>query len=51
MEDQVGARGLVVNALKQWQEAEEQLNPEDVACLSPLLHKYINMLGRYEFPG
>ncbi len=27
--------------------AEEK--PEDVARLSPLLHEYVNMLGRYQF--
>ena len=61
MEDQLGALGLVVNALvlwntrylqqalEQWQETEEPLNPEDVARLSPLLHEHVNMLGRYDF--
>ena len=49
MEDQLGALGLVVNALEQCQETEEPLNPEDVAHLSPLLHEHVNMLGRYDF--
>ena len=61
MEDQLGALGLVVNALvlwntrylqqalERWQETEEHLNPEDVARLSPLLHEHVNMLGRYDF--
>lgn len=61
MEDQLGAPGLVVNALvlrntrylqqalEQWQETEEPLNPEDVARLPPLPHKHVNMLGRYDF--
>jgi len=61
MEDQLGALGLVVNALvlwntrylqqalEQWQETEGDLNPEDVARLSPLLHEHVNMLGRYDF--
>ncbi len=61
MEDQLGALGLVVNALVLWntrylqqaleqrQEAEEALNPHDVARLSPLLHEHVNMLGRYDF--
>ena len=25
------------------------MNSEDVARLSPLLHEYVNMLGRYDF--
>jgi len=61
MEDQLGALGLVVNALvlwntrylqqalEQWQETEGGLNPDDVARLSPLLHEHVNMLGRYDF--
>ena len=61
MEDQLGALGLVVNALVLWntrylqqaleqrQETEGVLNPEDVARLSPLLHEHVNMLGRYDF--
>ncbi|GAB2796427.1 TnpA family transposase [Hymenobacter luteus] len=61
MEDQLGALGLVVNAvvlwntrylqqaLEHWQETEGELNPEDVGRLSPLLHEHINMLGRYDF--
>ncbi|SNS04349.1 Tn3 family transposase [Hymenobacter mucosus] len=61
MEDQLGALGLVVNALvlwntrylqqalERWQETEEHVNPEDVARLSPLLHEHVNMLGRYDF--
>jgi TnpA family transposase len=61
MEDQLGALGLVVNALvlwntrylqhalEQWQETEEVLHPADVARLSPLLHEHVNMLGRYDF--
>ncbi|RIY10235.1 hypothetical protein D0T11_10305 [Hymenobacter rubripertinctus] len=60
MEDQLGALGLGINALKQWntrylQQALEQwqetgggLNPDDVARLSALLHEYVNMLGRYD---
>ena len=61
MEDQLGALGLVVNALvlwntrylqqalEQWQETGGDLNPDDVARLSPLLHEHVNMLGRYDF--
>jgi TnpA family transposase len=56
IEDQLGALGLVVNALalwntrylqqalEQWQETDKHLNPEDVARLSPLLHEHVNML-------
>jgi len=61
MEDQLGALGLVVNAvvlwntrylqqaLEQWQETKGILNPDDVARLSPLLHEHVNVLGRYDF--
>ena len=53
--------GLVVNALVLWntrylqqaleyhQAVAEPPEPGDVACLSPLLHEHINMLGRYDF--
>ncbi len=61
MEDQLGALGLVVNALVLWntrymqhaleqdQPTEEIPNPDDAARLSPLLHEHVNMLGRYDF--
>ncbi|SNR94448.1 Tn3 transposase DDE domain-containing protein [Hymenobacter mucosus] len=61
MEDQLGALGLVVNALELWntrylqqaleyqQALVEPPEPGDVARLSPLLHEHINMLGRYDF--
>ena len=61
MEDQLGALGLVVNALvlwntrylqqalEQWQETEGALNLDDVARRSPLLHEQVNRLGRYDF--
>ncbi|SDY93918.1 Tn3 family transposase [Hymenobacter psychrophilus] len=61
MEDQLGALGLVVNALvlwntrylqqalAQWPATEGPLAPDDVARLSPLLHEHVNMLGRYDF--
>lgn len=61
MEDQLGALGLVVNALvlwntrylqqalQQWPESEAPPAPDDVARLSPLLHEHVNMLGRYDF--
>ncbi|MHA0044111.1 Tn3 family transposase [Deinococcus sp. PEB2-63] len=61
MEDQLGALGLVVNAIVLWntrymQVALEELRQagmdvqdEDVARLSPLLHEHVNMLGKYDF--
>ncbi|WP_272976355.1 Tn3 family transposase [Deinococcus geothermalis] len=61
MEDQLGALGLVVNAIVLWntrymQVALEDLRhagmdvqEEDVARLSPLLHEHVNMLGKYDF--
>jgi Tn3 transposase DDE domain len=60
-EDQLGALGLVVNAIILWNTiymdaALDQLRAEgfdvrdeDVARLSPLGHEHINMLGRYAF--
>ncbi len=60
-EDQLGALGLVVNAIILWNTiymdaALDQLRAEgfevrdeDVARLSPLAHEHINMLGRYAF--
>ena len=60
-EDQLSALGLVVNAIVLWntyymEEALRYLKStgmkvknEDIARLSPLLHKHINMLGRYQF--
>ena len=60
-EDQLGALGLVVNAIILWNTiymdaALDQLRgegigvrDEDVARLSPLVHEHINMLGRYAF--
>jgi TnpA family transposase len=60
-EDQLGALGLVVNAVVLWNTryldaALAQLRasglaikPEDVERLSPLLHDHVNVLGRYEF--
>lgn len=59
-EDQLGALGLVLNAVVLWntiymQEAIEHLRKntdievkdEDIASLSPLICAHINMLGRY----
>jgi Tn3 transposase DDE domain len=60
-EEQLGALGLVVNVLVLWntyymdaglnyvRSLEEEVNPLDVARLSPLGHDHINMLGRYHF--
>jgi TnpA family transposase len=61
MEDQLGALGLVLNAVVLWttryiDAAVEQLRTEgheirdeDVARLSPLKHRNLNVLGRYSF--
>ena len=60
-EDQLGALGLVVNlvvlwntiymdaAVRQLRAEGYEVRPEDVARLSPLGHKHVNMLGRYAF--
>ena len=60
-EDQLGALGLVVNAVVLWntryldaalaqvRAAGVPVKPEDVERLSPLLLDHINVLGRYEF--
>ena len=60
-EDQLGALGLVLNAVVLWNtiymnEAVDSLNSqgdgvniEDLVRLSPLIHKHINFLGRYSF--
>ncbi len=60
-EDQLGALGLVVNAIILWNTLyinaalEElptegyQINPEHVGRLSPLIFDHINLLGRYAF--
>ena len=60
-EDQLGALGIVVNLVVLWNTicmdaALDQLRaeghevlPEDIAHLSPLGFKHINMLGRYAF--
>lgn len=60
-EDQLGALGLVTNAMVLWntiymqaaldhlrQQGEEVLE-DDEARLSPLSHKHVNMLGHYSF--
>ena len=60
-EDQLGALGLVVNALVLWttrymdkalahlRSQGVAVKAEDVARLSPLASKYFNVLGRYHF--
>jgi TnpA family transposase len=60
-EDQLGALGLVVNALVLWttrymdaalthlRSQGVAVKPEDLARLSPLASKYFNVLGRYHF--
>ena len=60
-EDQLGALGLVLNALILWntrymdaalshlRASGRKINPEDVARLSPLGSKHLNVLGRYHF--
>ncbi|GHF58271.1 TnpA family transposase [Deinococcus metalli] len=61
MEVQLGALGLVVNALVLWNtrylqhalthrtQTQGPVAPADIARLSPLLHEHVNMLGRYDF--
>jgi TnpA family transposase len=61
-EDQLGALGIVVNAITLWNtryldaavaELRAQGQPvreEDIARLSPLGHAHLNELGRYSFP-
>ncbi|MCG5121578.1 Tn3 family transposase [Streptomyces sp. T7(2022)] len=61
MEDQLGALGLVLNAIVLWTtkyidaavtqlRAEgHELRDEDIARLSPLKHRNLNLLGRYSF--
>jgi hypothetical protein len=60
-EDQLGALGLVINAVVLWntiylQAALDHLRTqsleireEDESRLSPLVHKHINVLGHYSF--
>lgn len=60
-EDQLGALGLVTNALVLWntiymqaaldhlREQGEDIKEDDEARLSPLGHKHVNMLGHYSF--
>ena len=60
-EDQLGALGLVVNVIVLWntyymdaavsklRSELQELKLEDIARLSPLGYKHVNMLGRYYF--
>jgi len=60
-EDQLSALGLVTNAVVLWNTIYTQaaldhlraegleLQPEDIARLSPLQYKHVNVLGRYSF--
>lgn len=60
-EDQLGALGLVMNALILWntrymdaalshlRSQGAETKPEDIARLSPLRNKHFNVLGRYRF--
>ncbi|GAA4982942.1 hypothetical protein GCM10023317_07150 [Actinopolymorpha pittospori] len=60
MEDQLGALGLVLNVIVLWTtryidaavaqlQAEGEIREEDIARLSPLKHRNLNLLGRYSF--
>ncbi|GHF60202.1 hypothetical protein HNQ07_004264 [Deinococcus metalli] len=61
VEDQLGALGLVMNALVLWNtrylqhalthltQTQGPVAPADIARLSPLLHEHVNLLGRYDF--
>ena len=60
-EDQLGALGLVTNAVVLWntvymqaalnhlQTQSAEVKEEDIARLSPLVHEHVNVLGRYSF--
>ena len=60
-EDQLGALGLVTNALVLWntiymqasldhlRQQSVEIREEDEARLSPLVHRHVNMLGHYSF--
>jgi len=60
-EDQLGALGLVLNAIVLWntryldaaltqlRAGGHPVDQDDVARLSPLVHEHINLLGRYHF--
>lgn len=63
MEGQLGALGLVLNAIVLWttkyidaavaqlQAEGHDIREEDIARLSPLKHRNLNLLGRYNFAG
>ncbi|GAA3466273.1 Tn3 family transposase [Nonomuraea roseola] len=51
---QLGSLGLILNAIVLWttrhiDAAVAQLRAEDIARLSPLKHRNLNVLGRYSF--
>lgn len=60
-EDQLGALGLVLNAVALWdtqyldqsvrqlREEGEDVREEDLARISPLMHAHIHFMGRYHF--
>ncbi len=60
-EDQLGALGLVVNAVALWtsfyldrsvehlREQGEEVREEDLARVSPLVREHVHVLGRYQF--
>ncbi|WP_422931647.1 Tn3 family transposase [Singulisphaera sp. PoT] len=60
-EDQLGALGLVVNAVVLWntryldaapaqaRDSSISVSPEDIERLSPLLLNHVNVLGRHDF--
>ena len=60
-EDQLGALGLVTNAVVLWntiymeealkhlEKKSFEIRKEDEARLSPLLHEHVNVLGHYSF--
>ncbi|MFE2322239.1 Tn3 family transposase, partial [Streptomyces sp. NPDC059441] len=66
IQDQLGALGLVLNAIVLWttryinaavahaavaqlQTEGHEIRDEDIARLSPLKHRNLNLLGRYSF--
>jgi hypothetical protein len=61
MEDQLGSLGLVLNAIVLWttryidaavaqlRAQGHEIRDEDIARLSPLKHRHLNVLGRYSF--
>ena len=47
--DHLAARGVAPAALAHLREQGEQVDGDAVVRLTPLLHKHINVLGRYRF--